>query len=198
MLTIPFLSSIQNFNIYLFYLINNSLSNNFLNTILPYFTELGSFLFLLTLCVIIFIIGGKKGKKVAIMGLLGIGLTSLLFLIIKPLVGEPRPFLSLAHVNLLVVETGVYSFPSGHTSLIFTLATILGLNYEFKIFKRKILFIYPALIIAGIVGFSRIYVGVHYPFDIIGGMILGIISGLTVIKLCKYIFKIKKIEKILS
>jgi undecaprenyl-diphosphatase len=148
--------------------------------------------------VIIFIIGGKKGKKVAIMGLLGIGLTSLLVLIIKPLVGEPRPFLSLAHVNLLVVETGVYSFPSGHTSLIFTLATILGLNYEFKIFKRKILFIYPALIIAGIVGFSRIYVGVHYPFDIIGGMILGIISGLTVIKLCKYIFKIKKIEKILS
>ena len=197
MLFITLLNYIHSFNITTFYLINNSLSNNILNTIIPYFTNLGSIVVLSLLCALLYLIGGKKGKKVALMGLMGLALTSMVVLIVKPLVAEPRPFLVLAHVNLLVKETGIYSFPSGHSSLIFTIATILGLNYEFKIFNKNIRLIYPTLIIAGLVGFSRIYLGVHYPLDVLAGAIIGISSGLIIMKISKYIFTNKTIEKVL-
>lgn len=63
MLFITLLNYIHSFNITTFYLINNSLSNNILNTILPYFTNLGSIVVLSLLCALLYLIGGKKGKK---------------------------------------------------------------------------------------------------------------------------------------
>lgn len=140
---------------------------------------------LLFICILIFFIGGKKGKKVALIAIFALFLTTVLITIIKPTVGELRPFLVLQHVNVLVQESGKYSFPSGHSSLAFTMAAVLGLSYKFK----NIRLIYITVIIAAIVGFSRVYLGVHYPFDILGGCILGVFSGLVSLKLGNYVFK---------
>ena len=144
---------------------------------MPYFTYFGDIIVLLIICIGLFFVGNKKIALIAILGLI---ITSLFVSLIKPTVGELRPFLVLQHVNLLVYESGKYSFPSGHTSLVFTMATILGLKF------RKI---YPAFIIAAIVGFSRIYLGVHYPGDVLGGIIIGVLSGLISLKLGDFIFK---------
>ncbi|ONI44687.1 hypothetical protein AN641_06235 [Candidatus Epulonipiscioides gigas] len=88
----------------------------------------------------------------------------------KDLVRKPRPF-ELGIVKPLRVETAPgYSFPSGHTS---TAVSFWGGAY--CIIKKKSVLIF-AILMSLIVGFTRIYLGVHFPIDVIGGFLLGIIS----------------------
>ncbi len=77
---------------------------------------------------------------------------------------RPRPFAS-NQVNLLVDHLASASFPSRHTDLAFAIAASIFLN------EKKLGVI--ALIIAFLVGFSRIFVGVHYPFDVFAGIVIG-------------------------
>jgi membrane-associated phospholipid phosphatase len=63
------------------------------------------------------------------------------------------------------------SFPSGHTSLAFATATTLALDY------KKWYVVLPAYLWAASVAYSRMYLGVHYPSDVLGGIIIGIGSG---------------------
>ena len=180
-----FLNVLQQLNISIFYFINNGLSNPILNLILPFLTNLGNIIVLLVICGILYVACGKKGERVALIAILAIAIATLFVLLIKPTVGELRPFLVLAHVNVLVHENNIFSFPSEHTALSFAVAIVLGLNYKIK----KVKLIYITLAIAVIVGFSRIYVGAHYPVDVLGGMILGVVSGLVTLKLGDYVFK---------
>ena len=87
--------------------------------------------------------------------------------LIKPWVERIRPCNVLENVHLLVGCTQAFSFPSAHASNLFASATLLSRNYK----SLTPLF----LIIAFLVSFSRIYVGVHYPFDALAGGILGFI-----------------------
>ncbi|MFH1653303.1 MAG: phosphatase PAP2 family protein [Pseudomonadota bacterium] len=84
---------------------------------------------------------------------------------IRHFVYSPRPFLILEKVNHLINHESSSSFPSGHTSFYFALA--MGIYF---INKKAGLWL---LISAGLIGFARIYVGVHWPLDIIAGAILG-------------------------
>lgn len=76
-----------------------------------------------------------------------------------------------------------HSFPSGHTSFAFATATSFALSY------RKWYVIAPAYLWAGCVGYSRMYLGKHYPSDVFGGAIVGAGSSLLSHWLCKKIFK---------
>lgn len=91
--------------------------------------------------------------------------------IIKRLYYHPRPYWVLDNVRLLLAKELESSFPSGHTIFVFALATGVYL-YNKKIGKW-----YFAL--AGLVGFARVFVGVHWPYDIIGGIVLGIPTALA-------------------
>lgn len=96
--------------------------------------------------------------------------------IIKVLVAMPRPFMSLPDVAVLVAQPAGWSFPSGHTTMAFALATTILLIHRAgrpQRERRMAVFLY---IIAVLVGFSRIYVGVHYPLDVLGGVVLGILA----------------------
>jgi membrane-associated phospholipid phosphatase len=86
--------------------------------------------------------------------------------LIKKLVGRPRPFIR----NLKIVPVyipGESSFPSGHTSTSFSTAMAVSRAYP------KWYVIAPAFLWAGATGYSRMYLGVHYPTDVLGGAVLG-------------------------
>lgn len=93
-------------------------------------------------------------------------------LLIKKLVKRPRPFNGQVKINA-VYQPRQFSFPSGHTSTAFTTATALSHAYP------KWYVIAPAYLVAGSVGFSRLYLGVHYPTDVAAGAILGTGSALS-------------------
>ncbi len=92
--------------------------------------------------------------------------TYLLNLAIKQLIRRPRPFLTDTRL-VPVYRPGEYSFPSGHTSSVFSAMTSLSRCYP------KWYVIAPSFIWATGVGYSRMYLGVHYPTDVTAGAVLG-------------------------
>lgn len=90
---------------------------------------------------------------------------------VKYSVQRPRPYIAYTD-DLIPVKTTIgYSFPSGHTSLTFATATSLSLSC------RKWYIVGPSMLWATGVAFSRLYLGVHYPSDVLTGIAVGILSG---------------------
>jgi undecaprenyl-diphosphatase len=90
---------------------------------------------------------------------------------IKPLVERPRPFVRYPEPATLVRHPLDYSFPSGHAATSFAAATMLT-------------FAFPSLgpfffLLAAAVAYSRVYVGVHYPLDVIAGAALGVLVAIA-------------------
>ncbi len=108
--------------------------------------------------------------------------------IIKPWVARIRPYEINTAVQLLVEKMHDYSFPSGHTTAGFATATALLLM------KQKKLTIF-AFILATLIAFSRLYLYVHFPTDVLGGMILGAICGGLGYGLYLLIGKMKRKQK---
>ena len=92
--------------------------------------------------------------------------------LLKNIIGRVRPYDAVSGIELLVPVLSDFSFPSGHTLVCFEAATVL-LKRE----KRSVGI--TALILAVLVAFSRLYLYVHYPSDVIAGILLGILFGLT-------------------
>lgn len=184
------INEILHYNTALFYIINKNMCNPFFDFLMPLITNLGSLVSWSLICGLIFIFGGEKGKKVAILSLTALFLSSVAVIVLKYVVAEPRPFLTLQNIDLLAIEND-YSFPSGHVALSFATTTVLGLKYSFMAKGKKYKLIYPLLASAAIIGFSRIYIGVHYPLDVIFGAIIGAICALIVLKFETHIFQNK-------
>ena len=90
--------------------------------------------------------------------------------------GRKRPNEALANVETGHLESAdPYSFPSGHTAGAFAIATMLTLRYS----NRPEVYI-PAFVWAGLVGYGRIYFGLHYPTDVLGGALVGAGSSFLV------------------
>ena len=121
---------------------------------------------------VVLLLLGVKGRKWSERGLLV--LLSLAFnavvcnLWLKPMVARTRPY-DLLGYEILVRRLGDYSFPSGHTSASFAAATAL-----YAIDRR---WGTAAYILAVLIGFSRLYLGVHFPTDVLAGAVIGILAA---------------------
>ncbi|MFT3983087.1 MAG: phosphatase PAP2 family protein [Lachnospiraceae bacterium] len=146
---------------------------------MPFITMLGNsgaIWIALSLCLLI----SKKHRKA------GIALCCALILevivcngILKPSFARIRPCSINTSVKLLITCPKDFSFPSGHTAASFTAVSALY-------FCRQKLWL-PALLLASLISFSRLYLYVHYPSDIIAGTLLGVICGLIGSRLLKLI-----------
>ena len=91
--------------------------------------------------------------------------------ILKPLVDRVRPFALNPSVQLLTTPPKDASFPSGHTAAAAAAVTAL--------FLQKSSLRWPACLLAALIAFSRIYLYFHYPTDVLGGAVIGILAGLA-------------------
>lgn len=165
----------------------NSISNNFLTFIckfISFFGEKGWLCIALGLVMMLF----RKTRRVGFSVLLAVGIGALFTNItIKPSVQRLRPYLNEEYVGFwkavgATVESE-YSFPSGHTTAITAGAVVI-----FCAYNKKWSFI--PLIFALIMGFTRIYLIVHYTTDVIAGFIVGTTAGVIAFYLGKFIFKV--------
>ena len=152
------------------------LMNTNMTAIMIFISFLGSATTLITLSIgSIVLIKNKKHPKFIILNLI---LVFILNNILKLIIARPRP-----EVLRLVIEEG-YSFPSGHAMVSFGFyGFLIYLTYE-NIKNKKItypLIVFLVLLIL-LIGISRIYLGVHYATDIIGGFLIGFIYLIIFIK----------------
>ena len=146
------------------------MQSGFLDNVMPFISSLANFGFIWILTGVIFIAIKKyraTGFAVLIALLIG-ALTG--NVILKPLVARVRPCDINSTIKLLIIHPEGCSFPSGHTLASFAAATaILRRVKGIGIF---------ALMLAVAIAFSRLYLYVHYPSDVLGGIFIGIVSGL--------------------
>lgn len=102
--------------------------------------------------------------------------------IIKKIVARPRPYVMIDGLINIIEQQSDYSFPSGHTAASFAFVSVLWMVAPKKLSV-------PLTILASFIAFSRLYVGVHYPTDIIGGIIIGSLCGIAAVKLVDFIYK---------
>ncbi len=108
-----------------------------------------------------------RTRKCGLMMMAAMALTYLVGnVFLKNVIARPRPFYVDNSVALLIPSPSEYSFPSGHTMNGFAAATVLFFHYR----KAGV----AALLLAATIAFSRMYLFVHYPTDIIGGIIVGV------------------------
>jgi len=156
----------------LFTLLNGSLTSSALDVIMPFITDKSHFIALGAVLILLILLRGKKKEIRALIIVAVIILVSdFMAAHLKDVFGRIRPCHALTGVRLLAGCGGSYSFPSGHATNIFAAMVFLSLRYK----KYWPFFIAVAVAIA----YSRVYVGVHYPLDVLGGAILGSLVALS-------------------
>jgi len=161
----------------LFFAINRGMENSFLNTVMPIITSYDTWI---PIGVIIFgyLIwkNPRQGIFVFFVVLLAVSLSDLInHRVLKATFERIRPCNALPDVHLLTGCSGSFSFPSSHAVNSFCLASTLWF------FEKK--FLIFGIIAASLVAFSRVYVGVHYPFDVSVGALIGVAIGYTVYRI---------------
>jgi undecaprenyl-diphosphatase len=150
-----------------FYFFNRTLANPVTDAVMPFITTERNWtipIAVIWLALIVF--GGKKGRMTALLAAVILLLTDqAVNAVIKPLAGRERPCFMLEHMRLLIPQPHSHSFPSSHAANTAAMAALFSIRYP----KYSVFFI----LTAGLIGISRIIVGVHYPSDVAAGALLG-------------------------
>ena len=133
-------------------------------------TQLGNFVFALILALIYYFTESKLFAYSLIFGVITLGL---MIDIIKMYIRRARPYIKLKTIRIVGSKASGRSFPSGHTGQAFFLASLIVHYYHVNMYLWILLYATALL-----VGITRIYVGMHYPRDVLAGAILGTAWGI--------------------
>ena len=179
----------------IFHLINCGWHNPFFDAVLPLlrnkYTWFPFYLFLLSFLLLNF---KKQGIYLLIAIALTVGVSDTISShLLKKSVRRARPckvYEAPTDIHLLVSCGSGYSFPSSHAANHFSMAIILFLTLG-RVFRWiKI----PLLFWAAVIGFAQIYVGVHFPLDVLSGSILGCLVALVMHRLLRQYLTLKNID----
>lgn len=174
------LALIQSFDDAVLLLIQEHIRTAFLNQPMIWISTLGNAGLIWILLGLVLTIIPKTRKYGAL------ALSSLLVcfvfnnLLLKNLVARPRPYTRLPELIMLMPCPADYSFPSGHTCASFAVAGSLLWTMDRTWNAVQI----PALVLAILMAFSRMYVGVHYPTDVLTATVIGLIGSYLVCRYC--------------
>lgn len=181
--------SLAEFEINILLWIQENIRTPLLTPVMQFITSLGNYGSIwIVVCILLLLY--KKTRKVGIMAVVSLVLNALLVnVILKTQIMRIRPFVLEDALILLTRLPSDSSFPSGHTSASFAVAVIV-----WKCLPKKAGV--PAILLACLIGISRLYVGVHFPTDVLAGVVIGTVVALgTWYFFQKYIYKNQKQTK---
>lgn len=142
-----------------------------LSVAMPWISHTGNGYYYPAVPGVLLLADSRKAWTFFLTGLLAFAIELPLYKLLKNGIKRNRPCEALSGIHGRISPSDRFSFPSGHTAAAFVMATLL--SYFFPMLSM------PLFCWALLVGFSRIYLGVHYPTDILAGLILGLLSALS-------------------
>jgi len=181
---------IEQVDVWLFRLLNLRLVHPAADDLMVFLTQSSlSGHILLFVALFVLIRGGKSGVLVIVLALLALGLSDFVASgVLKPLVQRVRPCFALDHVRLLVTQPRSFSFASSHAANSSAVATLLWIFFHRGVLVEK-LFSVIMIFYALLISFSRVYVGVHYPGDLLAGMVIGLSSASLIYLIYSWVLK---------
>ena len=163
---------LKRFDAKLIKIINYNMKSKFMDRFMLIITNLSSVLFIGVFVSFLIIFGDEKTSPIGIEIASTLAISQTITYGLKNLLGRERPYNKLKNLNTFGIILKDYSFPSGHSSASFSIASIIAFNMP----PLSILVVALALA----VGISRIYLGVHYPTDVLAGIIIGVGAAIVV------------------
>jgi membrane-associated phospholipid phosphatase len=151
-----------------------------LDRIMSGFTQIGNIITTLIIALVLFLVSQRTLAYELILGTLTLWLVVEL---VKFFVHRSRPFIRLTQARIVGYRARGRSFPSGHTSQTFFIATLMVQHFHAGVWVALLLYT-----VALLVGITRMYVGAHYPRDVMAGAILGSAWGLLGVMVDAYVF----------
>lgn len=174
---------LKRFDDYFIHLINAKIKNKFLDRLMYRITDLGGAVFTSIFALGLVLIGNSRVKLIGIEAILALFFGQIFVQSLKKLMSRERPYKILEHLHTFGIEMRDYSFPSGHTTASFSLATTIALNMP-----KTAIFV---LVLAFTIGMSRVYLGVHYPTDVAAGILIGVFASLAI-----YLYFLHYVERL--
>lgn len=151
---------------------NNKIKCKVLDIVMPIFTYMASAAVTITLCLIAIL---NSNTIIHLMGIncaLALAFSNVASQLLKKSVNRTRPFLKIETLYTKKIGIDVYSFPSGHTTAAFSICVMVSF-----FFPETAPFL---ILLASGIGISRMYLGVHYPSDVMAGMLVGTLTSFLI------------------